>query len=271
MTDGIFRALGDGTFEPTDHAAGPWDPRALHGGAAAALITRAFERAQPDNELALARLEFDFLKPIPFAKLAVETEAVRTGRRVRRLHAELSADGQTIGRASALCIQPIPPGVPSNMRAPGASGDTRAPGETLAGPEHGTIVRFALDEQAGESFATTGMEMSWLDESWTPGPGRVWMRMRRPLVPGEQASPLVRVAAVADFANGVSAELPFDRYLFINADLSIQLWRKPQGEWIGLDSRTLLYENGIGTSESIVHDVAGAIGRAFQTLVVQPR
>ena len=140
----------------------------------------------------------------------------------------------------------------------------------LPGPEHGTVVRFALNEQAGESLATTGMEMSWLDESWMPGPGRVWMRMRRPLVAGEQPSPLVRVAAVADFANGVSAELPFDRYLYINADLSIHLWRAPQGEWIGLDARTLLYENGMGTSESVVHDLAGAIGRAFDARGAAP-
>ncbi len=262
MAGGIFGAGDDGVFEPTVHAAGPWDSGALHGGAAAALITRAFEHGEPDQELVLARLEFEFLRPIPFAQLAVETEVVRTGRRVRELRAELRAGGQTICRASALRIQAVPPGVPSN---------TRASGETLPGPEHGTVVRFALNEQAGESFATTGMEMSWLDESWMPGPGRVWMRMRRPLVSGEQPSPLVRVAAVADFANGVSAELAFDRYLYINADLAIHLWRAPQGEWIGLDSRTLLYENGMGTSESVVHDLAGPIGRAFQTLVVQPR
>ncbi len=262
MVEGVFRVGDDGVFEPTVHAAGPWDHGALHGGAAAALITRAFERSEPDEQLALARLEFAFLRPIPFAKLAVETEVVRLGRRVRELHAELRADGQTICRASALRVQAVPLGVLSN---------TRASVERLPGPEHGTVMRFALDEQAGDSFATTGMEMSWLDESWIPGPGRVWMRMRRPLVPSEQPSPLVRVAAVADFANGVSAELPFDRYLYINADLAIHLWRTPQGEWIGLDSRTLLYENGMGTSESVVHDLSGAIGRAFQTLVVQPR
>ncbi|HTZ63768.1 MAG TPA: thioesterase family protein [Solirubrobacteraceae bacterium] len=258
----IFTTTGDGGFEPTEHAAGPWDPGALHGGAAAALITRAFERSQPNDGLAPARLEFEFLRPIPFAKLAIEIAAVRPGRRVRELRAELSAGGQTICRASTLRVQAVPAGVPS---------DTRAAAERLPGPERGTIMRFALDDNPGSSFATTGMEMSWLDESWRPGPGRVWMRLRRSLVPGERASPLVRVAAVADFANGVSAELPFDRYLYINADLAIHLWRLPQGEWLGLDSRTLLYANGIGTTESVVHDLAGAVGRAFQTLVVQPR
>jgi hypothetical protein len=76
---------------------------------------------------------------------------------------------------------------------------------------------------------------------------------------------------VADFGNGVSASLPFDRYLFINADLTLHLQREPRGEWIGLDARTILFESGTGLAESVLHDEAGPVGRAFQTLVVAPR
>ena len=95
--------------------------------------------------------------------------------------------------------------------------------------------------------------------------------MRHPLLPGEPASPLALVAAVADFANGVSAVLPFDRYLFINADLDIVLDRRPAGEWIALEARTLLHPGGIGWSESVLHDARGRLGLARQALVVQPR
>jgi hypothetical protein len=115
------------------------------------------------------------------------------------------------------------------------------------------------------------MEMRWFGDPWKLGPGRVWMRLQMPLLPGEPATPLARVAAVADFGNGVSASLPFDRFLFINADLTIHLARAPQGEWIGLDARTHLSPGGVGLSESVLHDEDGPIGRAFQTLVVQPR
>ena len=90
------------------------------------------------------------------------------------------------------------------------------------------------------------MEMSWLTDPWDQGPGRVWMRLRHPILPGEPTTPLVRLVATADFGNGVSAELPFDKYLFINADLTIHLWRAPQGEWIGLDAHTLLHERRHG-------------------------
>jgi hypothetical protein len=115
------------------------------------------------------------------------------------------------------------------------------------------------------------MEMRWIDDPKELGPARVWMRLRHPLLPGEPPSALARLAAAADFGNGVSAELPFEGFVFINADLAIHLHRQPSGEWIGLDARTLLYPNGSGLAESVLHDVDGPVGRAFQTLVVQAR
>ncbi len=275
MSDPVFIQTGDGLFEPTEHARGPWDPRALHGGAPAALIARAFERIEPGGEpatahhggLAIARLGFEFLKPIPFAELRLHTEIVRKGKRVQELAAELRAGEEIVCRASALRIQPVPAGLPSE--GPPREGPPRARG--LAGPEHGQTTSFALNKDQGTGFATTAMEMSWLENPWQPGPGRVWMRLRRPLVATEETSPLVRLVATADFGNGVSAELPFEEYLFINADLSIHLWRRPRGEWIGLDASTFLEGSGTGTSESVLHDTTGPVGRAFQALVVQPR
>jgi hypothetical protein len=267
MADSIFIAAGDGRFEPTEHARGPWDPRALHGGAPAALIARAFECMEPGARLPIARLGFELLKPIPLAPLTLTTRFVRTGRRVQELAAELTADLGTgaeepICRASALRLQPIPAGLPGNGQAPPPA---------MPGPEHGEAVEFALNRAAGTSFATSGMEMSWLNDPWGQGPGKVWMRLRHPLLPDEPPTPLVRAVATADFGNGVSAELPFEDYLFINADLTIHLWRNPRGEWIGLDAQTLLQDGGTGVAESVLHDERGAVGRAFQTLVVQPR
>jgi hypothetical protein len=97
------------------------------------------------------------------------------------------------------------------------------------------------------------------------------MRLRHPLLPGQTLSPIARVAAAADFGNGVAAAVPFDRYLFINADLSITLDRSPVGEWIALEARTLLHPGGIAWAESVLHDEQGPVGLARQALVVQPR
>ena len=134
MAESIFIPAGDGRYEPTEHARGPWDPRALHGGAPAALIARAFERMQPGAELPIARLGFEFLRPVPLAPLTLTTRIVRKGRRVQELTAELTADlggtgaEELVCRASALRLQPVPEGLPGSGQAPPAA---------MPGPEHG--------------------------------------------------------------------------------------------------------------------------------------
>lgn len=263
MSDSVFIPSEDGRFEPTEHARGPWDPHALHGGAPAALIAGAFERIDPGSELPIARLGFEFLRPIPFAPLELSTKIVRGGRRVQGLAAEVRSGEETICRGSALRVKEVPD------RLPGPPGPSEP--ERLAPPETGEPTRFALGDPTVTSFASTGMEMRWLTDPWALGPGRVWMRLRHPILPEEPVTPLICLTGTADFGNGVSAALAFENYLFINADLSIHLWRRPQGEWIGLDARTLLHAEGIGTAESVLHDAAGPVGRASQTLVVQPR
>jgi hypothetical protein len=268
VSESVFRAEG-GRFQPTELARGPWDPRALHGGAPAALIATAIERHEPEPHTLLARLGFELLRPIPFAPLRIEVRTVRPGRRVQELAAELLADlgeegEQLICRASAVRVREVPRDLPELPA--GALAQERMPG-----PEQGRLVRFALGDDDAVSFAGSAMEMRWLDDPRSLGPGRVWMRLAADLVPGEQASPLARLAASADFGNGISASLPFDAFLFINADLQVHLHRQPRGEWIGIDARTLLHPGGTGLSESVLHDTDGPVGRAFQTLVVAPR
>jgi acyl-coenzyme A thioesterase PaaI-like protein len=260
--EAVFSAQGE-LFVPSEHARGPWDPEALHGGAPAALLTRAFQLQEPGAELPIARLNFELLRPVPSVPLSLTTRIVRPGRRVQELAGEIHAGEELICRASALRVQPVPEEIPPEARA--------ALGEAMPPPEAAEAVRFALDDSAGPSFAASAMEMRALDDPLAAGPARVWMRLRRPLVAGEPVSALARAAATADFGNGVSAVLPFERFLFINADLSLHLHRQPRGEWIGLQARTLLHPGGSGLAESVLHDRDGAFGRAFQTLVVQAR
>ena len=268
MSEAIFHADGE-RFVPTEQARGPWDPRALHGGAPAALIATAFERHEPREGLRIARLGFELLRPVPFAPLSVEIHTIRPGRRVEELAAELHADGERgrelICRASALRVAEIGDDVPE------PPADALAAGK-LPGPEQAKPVRFALNPEVDEaSFAASAMEMRFLDDPKQLGPGRVWMRLRHPLLDDQEASPLARLAATADFGNGISASLPFEDFLFINADLHVHLHRPPRGEWIGIDARTLLHHGGTGLSESVLHDLDGPVGRGFQSLVVAPR
>jgi hypothetical protein len=267
--DTIF--VGDGDrFSPTEQARGPWDPQALHGGAPAALIVRAFEQHDPQPQMRFARFGFELLRTLPFAPLRIDTRTVRPGRRVQELAAELYAEDETgsaqlVCRASALRVQPVPDDLPA--LPDGALATDRMPGLEQAHER-----RFALNPEDREpSFAATAMEMRWLNDPWAPGPGRVWQRLRLPLVGDEPASPLARLVASADFGNGISASLPFEGFLFINADLHVHIHREPRGEWIGLDGRTLLHPGGTGLAESVLHDLDGPVGRAFQSLVVGAR
>jgi hypothetical protein len=269
LAESIFTTDGE-RFVPTEQARGPWDPRALHGGAPAALIVSAFERLEPGAELRIGRLAFEFLRPIPMAPLTLTTSIARPGRRVQELAAELRAGEEPVVRASALRVQAVP--AQAEAAAQAAADLPPAGGEATMPPrEAGEHRRFALNDSNDESFAGTAMEMRWLDDPGRPGPGRVWQRLRHPLVPGQELSSLARLAATADFCNGVSATLPFDRFLFINADLTIHLQRLPEGEWIGLDARTRLHEGGPALAEGVLHDERGPLGRAYQTLVVQQR
>jgi acyl-coenzyme A thioesterase PaaI-like protein len=271
-------------IQPTAHARGPWDPRALHGGAPAALITSAFERMEPGSQLRIARLGFEFLRPIPLAPLTLTTRIVRPGRRVQELAAELrtvphdggtdpgSGGGQVVCRASALRVKEVSAAAAAAASASATTGSgARLQCEAMPAPETANPVRFSLDGSDEPGFAGTSMEMRWLDDSYALGPGRVWMRLRHPLLAGWELTPMARLAATADFGNGVGAALPFERFLFINADLTIHLQRQPRGEWIGLDAHTLLCDGGTGLAESVIHDEHGPVGRAFQTLVVEPR
>jgi hypothetical protein len=90
-----------------------------------------------------------------------------------------------------------------------------------------------------------------------------------PLVAGEQTSPLARVAAAADFGNGVSWVLQRARgWQFINPDLTISLYRHPAGEWVCLEAATYVGSQGIGQAESVLWDEHGRLGRAMQSLLL---
>ncbi len=284
----MFLPDGEERFTPTEYARGPWDPRAQHGGAPATLIAGAFERMEPGAELPFARLSFSFLRPVPMAPLQLSTRVVRPGRRVQELEAELRAvgagdgDGELVCRAHALRILPAPEELPAlAVRVVQESEPPRLPGR-----EEGHLVHFSPGGVEYTSVAASAMERRFLhgrplkgqlpevgvSSAHTPdGTAGVWMRLRCPVLPGEAPTPLVYTMAAADFGNGVAAALPFEEYVFINADLSVTLNRRPEGEWIGLDARTLLHPGGIAWAQSVMHDERGPFGLAAQALVVQPR
>ncbi len=104
-----------------------------------------------------------------------------------------------------------------------------------------------------------------------PGPAAAWARPRGELLRGHAWSGLSRAAVVADSGNGLSAELDWDEWGFLNVDLDIHLARPLEGEWVLLDARTTLGAHGSALATSTLSDVHGVVGTGNQTLVLAHR
>lgn len=255
----FFEPDGPDRFRATEFTRGPWDPGAQHGGPPAALLGRAMQRCNPREDMQIVRVTLDILRPIPITLLEVSAQVVRPGRRVELLSAELRAAGETVMRATGWRIRTEDVGVQVGLDAPlPALPDTVEPERSFPwadGPSYSTAMEWR---------AVRGM-------FFEPGPAAVWLRMRVPLVEGEEPTPLTRVLAAADSGSGVSSALPLDQYLFINTDLTVSLHRLPAGEWVCLDAATVIEPHGIGMAESRIFDEQGPIGRGVQNLFVARR
>ena len=255
MPEALFIRDGD-IFHPTPLTAGPWSPDAQHGGPPAALLTGAIDRLPTEVPMLLARVTVDLLRPVPLAPLTVETEIVRPGRRVQLVTAVLRHDDQQVAVARGLKIRM------TDLDLPFASTANRP-----SAPEEGRPV--ALFDDPG-AFAAEGVEIRMLEGDFSkPGPGRAWLRLRVPLIEGEETTGVERVAAAADFGNGVSNLIgDIADWLFINPDLEVRMSRPPSGEWIYLDSVSQVHSTGTGLSTSVLGDEQGLLGVAAQSLYV---
>src|SRR5947209_2025014 len=185
----VFEAR-DGHFVASELARGPWDAGAQHGGAPAALLMRAFERLPAADGLAIARVTYEFLRPVPLGELSVVAEAVRPGRRVQLSEASILApDGTEVVRARALQVQ-LASGIP--VRTPVAP--------PPPAPETGRENDF--DPPYRPMFAPDALEVRFVAGGFGGGPATGWFRLRTPIVAGEEPSPLQRLAAAGDFGNG---------------------------------------------------------------------
>jgi hypothetical protein len=274
MTDAattLFEPDGPNRWTPTELARGPWDPRACHGGPVSALLARAVEQADPDSPVdwQIARLTIELTRPVPVGSpLTVSTEVERDGRKVSLVAVRLHDGDTEVARARSLRIRAKPLALPGDVVQPEPD-SPGAPDDAVAHP-----VSWAVDEHI--AFHRDACEHRFTEGAWDgPGPVAVWIRLRVPVVPGEAPSGVQRAAAAADFGNGVSGGLPFERFTFINPDLTVHLLRAPVGEWIGMRAAsyygTSTASSGSGFAESALFDADGRVGRSVQSLIIDER
>ncbi len=251
--------LRPGTVYATELSRGPWDPGAQHGGGPAAMLMREFERVDGAGaDLVVGRVTYELLRPVPLGDLRISASMVRPGRRVQLLEGSIwGPDGVEVVRARALRV----------ARAPVSAG---SPERLSPGPDEGRVAEFPFS--AGRLFPVDAMDIRFVSGNFVePGPSRAWFRLKVPLVAGEEPSGYQRLAAAADFPNGIATELDWGRWLFINPDLTIHIEREPVGEWIGLDAVMRVASDGCGQSEAVLFDESGRVGRSMQTLYVAAR
>jgi Acyl-CoA thioesterase C-terminal domain/Acyl-CoA thioesterase N-terminal domain len=259
--EAFYERDGD-LFRATELTRGPWDPGAQHAGPPAALLGHALEGLPGAAQFQVGRVTFEILRSVPIAPLRAQARVVRPGRRVQMLEAELSdVGGEVLMRARGWRIRTAAIEVPNE-----AIVSVEPPPPPEQGAEAGF---FPTGEEHGYHSA---MEVRFVSGGFLePGPATVWLRMRQPLLAGEEPTPLQRTLVVADVGNGVSASLDFRRFLFINVDLTVQMERMPEGEWICAAAVTLPQPSGTGTAESVLYDRQGRVGRGLQTLLISER
>ncbi len=71
--------------------------------------------------------------------------------------------------------------------------------------------------------------------------------------------------------NGISMELSLATHLFVNAEITVHLFREPEGEWVCLDARTRIGPGGAGLATSALYDSTGRFGIGNQALLVRSR
>ncbi len=261
--DAAYAELSDGLYRASPLTGGPWSPEHQHAGPPSALICRSVERAATKEGLThLGRLTVNLLRPAPIGECRIDVGPDYIGRNAGHFSGRLTASGKEIARFTALMQREealaVPDGTPGH------------PAPQAPKPVHECPVVTIPFADEGFGYADL-VENRLAAGRFFNGPCAAWFRMNHPLVQGETPSPYQRAAVAADSGNGISAALDFGKYLFVNCDLTINLFRRPAGEWICLQARSLFGGNGCGLAESALYDEQGLIGRATQSLAVRPR
>lgn len=268
MTDAYYELadphdpLGE-RFSASDHVISTWSPTMQNAAPVSALLVRALERCGPRDDARLSRVVVDLLGPVPVAgPLWVRAHVERPGTKIELLNAQMLApgpDGQPrpvanaiawrfqVGDAAELFFTPAPP-----LR-PVGEGRLRHP-----------------DNDANQTYIQS-LDWRWLNDILNDVPGECWARPIVDLVQGESMTPMQRLFAVADIANGMGSRLSVAEWLFLNTDLTVHIHRVPDGEWVGVRAENHYGRDGVGVSIATLFDQHGAVAALQQAQLVRRR
>jgi hypothetical protein len=233
---------------PQPTAVGGWDNSLQSGHAIAALLAHFVEQVPSLTPMLTTRCIVDLTRPVPMKPLGWRCDILREGKKLQQVRAVL-LDGDTELVAMTA------------LRARLAECAAGIVEHHYPGPEQGRV----YDYWDGSN----GFEVRMLGD-FTAASGRatLWQRVTTDIVAGTPASPFVRSLALADFGSGMANAFEFRHWSFPNIDISVHLFRQPEGEWLLLDAETESAGNGLALTSGLLADRHGAYGRVHQTLFV---
>jgi acyl-coenzyme A thioesterase PaaI-like protein len=237
--------------------AGPWVGHLQHGGPPSALAVAVAERMlnarTGRDDFVPLRLAADFVGPVPVGEIETVGQVLRAARTAALVEVRISSQGRECLLVRVWFVR---------------DADT-----TLIAPAPATAVEPGGDPARLEIDFGYGASLDWRftrGRMGQPGPAAAWVRPTLPLFDGYDYSGLARVALIADSGSGISAELDWARWSFLNVDLDVHLARPFEGEWVFMEAATQLGAHGSALARSTLSDTRGVVGAGLQTLVLAP-
>lgn len=261
MTAEAFtRAVGPGQYSISPLARGPWDPNSLHARVLAGLFGHEVEARYGGDDFQCARLTIDLYRLPTLQPSEIAVRPIREGNRIRVIELEYLIEGTSFARANAVLLK-----------------RTENPEGTVWSPPNWDVPEpEAVSPEGGGIRPPEGWAPMWETRNITertPGvvnQGKAWLREVRPLVEGEELTPFVRAASMADWTNPQS-NWGTNGLEFINADITLYLHRYPVGEWLGFEVSSHHSADGVAVGQCTMYDQQGAIGLSTVCALAQRR
>jgi Thioesterase-like superfamily len=268
MSDSYYELIDDADplgekFTATDLVRSTWSAAIQHAAPVSALLVRALERCKRRDDTRLSRVVVDLLGPVPAdGDFWVRADVDREGKQIELVSAEmlgLGPDGQP---------RPLAKGSGWRLQTTDTEEVAHAPAPPLRplSDAHSRNLKERWDRNYVHS-----LDWRWLTHRGDSGPGESWIKPTVDLVNGEVMTPLERLFAVADDANGIGAKLQLNEWMFLNTDLAVHVFRIPVGEWVGIRAETSYGPDGVGTTIGTLLDESGAVGSIQQSVLVRRR
>jgi hypothetical protein len=270
--------------QPTWLTAGPWSAEAQHGGPPSGLLAFAIDQYENAVDIEsraippfmLARITIDLLRPVPLTTLTVGVRMIRPGKRVQLVESSLWANGEPgegieVARATGMRVRQLSGAPGHETLALPADDDRQHDAVHRAYPAVGSPERATMGTRLdhGRGFHADACELRFLRGDLGQGGASImWGRLLGPLLDETALTGTPLAVCLSDFGNAVGSYLPMEEWGYLNTDLTMSLFRRPQGEWICLDGLMQTHPAGIGQATCALHDAHGPIGRSAATLLL---